>query len=376
MKVHPLKQLLDLKSKHIAVGIYSACTANSLCIEAALEYAKDHHSLCLIEATANQVNQNGGYTGLKPKDFASFVYKIAEKVEISKDQIILGGDHLGPLTWSNLSAPVAMENAKQLISEYVLAGFTKIHIDTTMRLANDPWKISNDLIIERSIELAKTIQSAYVELSKQRRDSIFPILIIGSEVPIPGGAQSDSNQMHITTSTDLHNTIHDYKNGFIKANLESLWNQVIGIVAQPGVEEADLMPVEYDRVKANDLMRTIQSIPNLVMEGHSTDYQTKTKLREMVEDGVGILKVGPALTFALREGLFALSYIEDLIIKDERDKSHFRNVLDEAMLNEPSHWKSHYHGCESELFIKRQFSFSDRCRYYLPVDSVEKAIQK
>ena len=40
--------------------------------------------------------------------------------------------------------------------------------------------------------------------------------------------------------------------------------------------------------KAKELAAAIKEIPDLVFEGHSTDYQTKIKLREMVEDGVAI----------------------------------------------------------------------------------------
>ena len=89
-----------------------------------------------------------------------------------------------------------------------------------------------------------------------------------------------------------------------------LWDDVIAVVVQPGVEEKDAGCTEYDRSKAVDLMAAIKDYPTLVFEGHSTDYQTKHKLRELVEDGVGVLKVGPGLTFAMREALFALANIE------------------------------------------------------------------
>lgn len=376
MKTHPLNQLLSFKSEHKHVGIYSACTANPICIEAVLENAKETKSLCLIESTANQVNQFGGYTGLTPEDFAKFVYRIGNKTGIDSNQIILGGDHLGPLTWTNVNSNTAMENAKKLIETYVLAGYTKIHIDTSMRLQDDASKLDNNLIVQRSIELAKTVQKAYEKLHSKNPNTLFPVLVVGSEVPIPGGAQSRDNQMHITTPSDLIDTIQAYESGFISNGLDDLWQQVIAIVAQPGVEEADLMPVEYNHKMAQPLMKAIQSYPNLVMEGHSTDYQTKTKLRQMVKDGVGILKVGPALTFALREGLFALSFMEDILYQNSPTKSHFRHRLEEAMVSQPRYWVSHYHGNESDLYIKRQYSFSDRCRYYLPQETIDDAIKK
>jgi len=121
-------------------------------------------------------------------------------------------------------------------------------------------------------------------------------------------------------------------------------------------------------------MASIQEFPNLVFEGHSTDYQTKIKLRELVEDGVGILKVGPALTFAMREGMFALENIEkELIYGTDIAPSGFQDALEAEMLKEGKHWRKHYQGTELELRMKRKYSFSDRCRYYMPTPAVEAA---
>ena len=56
----------------------------------------------------------------------------------------------------------------------------------------------------------------------------------------------------------------------------------------------------------------------MVFEAHSTDYQTDAALAALVADGWGVLKVGPGLTFALREALFALAAIEDELVPAER----------------------------------------------------------
>jgi len=143
------------------------------------------------------------------------------------------------------------------------------------------------------------------------------------------------------------------------------------------VEEKDAGCTEYDRDKAVDLMAAIKEYPALMFEGHSTDYQTKYKLRELVKDGVGILKVGPGLTQALREGLFALAYAEKELYADREDEqSHFMEVLDEAMLADPKYYQKYYYGTDAEIALKRKFSFSDRCRYYLPQPQVQAAIDK
>ena len=83
-------------------------------------------------------------------------------------------------------------------------------------------------------------------------------------------------------------------------------------------------------------MASIKEYPNLIFEGHSTDYQTKLKLRELIEDGVGILKVGPGLTYAMREALFALANIETAVYHGKEEAlSNFIDVLEEAMMEEP-----------------------------------------
>ena len=169
--------------------------------------------------------------------------------------------------------------------------------------------------------------------------------------------------------------MNTFKNTFEKEGISDVWNRVLGIVVQPGVEEKDSGCTEYDREKAAELAKAIKTIPDLVFEGHSTDYQTKIKLREMIEDGVAILKVGPGLSFAAREGLYALSFIEDEVCKiNGKTPSNFREVLDEEMLKNDSHWKKHYHGTEAEIALKRKYSFSDRSRYYYATEAVKKAI--
>lgn len=378
-KPNPLKQIVAKQKNGEPVGIYSACSANEYVIEAALECAKRDNACVLIEATANQVDQNGGYTGMKPVDFKAFVMKIADKVGMNKDRIFLGGDHLGPLTFASKNEAEAMADAKELVRCYVAAGFTKIHIDTSMKVASDDpeVRLSDEIIAQRGAELARVCEDTYQELLKTDPEAVRPVYIVGSEVPIPGGAQDPNAGMQVTRVEDFKATVKAFEDAFAAKGLSDVWQDVIGVVVQPGVEEKDAGCTEYDRAKATELMASIKEYPNLVFEGHSTDYQTKYKLRELVEDGVGILKVGPGLTYAMREALFALSYMEDMILHGKEDeKSDFINVLEKAMMDDPKNWKKHYHGNDDELWFKRKFSFSDRSRYYMPVRSVTEAKDK
>lgn len=195
-------------------------------------------------------------------------------------------------------------------------------------------------------------------------------------MPIPGGQEGGAaaDCVQVTKPEDFKATLATFEKAFKENGLDHAWSNVIGIVVQPGVEEKDAGCTEYDREKAKDLCAAIKDYDNIVFEGHSTDYQTKIKLRELVEDGVAILKVGPGLTFAMREALFALAYAEREMLGDQG--SHFMEVLDQAMLADPKHWQKHYVGTEKEIELKRKFSFSDRCRYYMPEKSVVEARDK
>ena len=362
------------------VGIYSACTGNALVLEACMRHAVATGTPLLIEATANQVDQYGGYTGKKPAQFMEMIRDLAEKTGLAMDRIVLGGDHLGPLTFAGYEEEKAMAESSELIRQYVEAGFTKIHIDTSMKVASDDpqTRLPDEVIARRGAHLARVAEDAFSRLKEKDPDAVHPVYIVGSEVPIPGGSQAAVDTgVKVTVPDDFRATVEAFRQAFAAEGLEEAWKHVIGVVVQPGVEEKDAGCTEYDRAKAAHLMAAIREYPTLMFEGHSTDYQTKIHLRELVEDGVGILKVGPGLTLALREGLFALAFAEKEMLAHAPEKqSRFMEVLDEAMCRDPKYYQKHYHGTPEEIALKRKYSFSDRCRYYLPVPEVEEAMNK
>ena len=364
--MHYLKQIVKQQKSGIACGCYSACTANEYVIEAVLEAAGGDYAV--IEATANQVNQFGGYTGMLPADFRDFVFGIADKIGFPREKIILGGDHLGPLNWQNDSESAAMEKSDELIKQYVAAGFTKIHLDTSMKLADDDKesRLSDEIIARRAARLCKVAEAHKIG---------EVVYVIGSEVPIPGGAQ-DAEHISVTSPSDFEATLQAFKEAFFAEGLQDAWESVVAVVVQPGVEFGDDSVDEYDRDAAKSLCVALKKHDNIVFEGHSTDYQTRYKLKELVEDGIAILKVGPGLTFAMREGLFALEQVEKAIYatRSEVKLSNLADVLEAAMLAEPTNWAKHYRGDEHKIAFARKFSYSDRARYYLPNPTVDAAI--
>ena len=377
MAVNPIREMVNIRARGEFAGIPSYCTANGLVIEALMEQGKRFDAPILLEATANQVNQFGGYTGMKPADYRDFVYEIADRVGFSREKIILGGDHLGPLTWAKEPEASAMEKAKELVKLFVLAGYKKIHLDTSMRLGDDPTDqpLSDETIARRGAELYAVCEAAWQELRKSNPDEMHPAFIIGSEVPIPGGATEAEDSVAVTKVEAFRRTVAVYRETFAKAGFNDAFDHIVGVVVQPGVEFGDDEIHHYNREKAAELCAAARSEAGIVLEGHSTDYQSARHLREMVEDGIAILKVGPAVTYALREGLFALSAMERVLVP-EAERANFIETLEKVMLDAPGNWAKHYHGNDHELWIKRKFSFSDRCRYYFALPEIEAAMDK
>ncbi|MCL2818768.1 MAG: class II D-tagatose-bisphosphate aldolase, non-catalytic subunit [Actinomycetia bacterium] len=384
---HPLTTLLAKRKDDAEIGIYSACTAHPLVLEAVIEAAQESDTIALIEATANQVDQFGGYTGMVPQDFAELVRGIAQEIGLPAERLILGGDHLGPLVWHDKPEAEAMELAEQLVRAYVEAGYTKIHIDTTMRLADDDTALplDDETIARRAARLVTTCEDAYAGvLAKARADKLIPlpvapVYVIGSEVPIPGGAEHNEEEIQITTGDQFVQTYETFTNEFKAQGLDDALSRIVGVVVQPGVEFSDASVSDYDHEKAAELCAQLDRYPSVVFEGHSTDYQDRESLKEMVEDGIALLKVGPALTFALRETLFALSDIEEDPLLDnpngQGSLSHFKEVLVDAMKDDPTYWQHHYHSKgKKKLDHQLKYSLSDRCRYYLSYPQVKDSI--
>jgi D-tagatose-1,6-bisphosphate aldolase subunit GatZ/KbaZ len=112
----------------------------------------------------------------------------------------------------------------------------------------------------------------------------------------------------------------------------------------------------------------------MVFEAHSTDYQSESALSALVADGWGVLKVGPGLTFALREVLFALAAVEAELL-GEGDRSRLPEVVEARMLAHPEQWEGYYSGTPAEQALARRYSYSDRMRYYWPDPEIESAVR-
>ena len=361
-----------------AKGMYSVCSAHPDVLESCFKQALEDNSLVLIESTSNQVDQYGGYTGMKPNDFVAYVLSFAKKASFPKNRILLGGDHLGPNAWQSFPAEEAMKRAEVLIEDYVRAGYTKIHLDASMFCADDKgdrsMNLSDEIVASRTVRLCRIAENAW---KKYYPSKPGPIYIIGTEVPVPGGAREAEEFVRPTRPEDAANTLEVTRSYFMHAGLSDAWERVSGIVVQPGVEFGDDQVFNYRPENATDLSKMILGYENLVFEAHSTDYQTEDCLKALVNDHFCILKVGPWLTFAYREALFSLEAMEiELLGKDHPDRSGLKDTLDTVMVNEPGYWKKYYHGDQRQQLFKRKYSFSDRSRYYWTNPEITRAKEK
>lgn len=371
---NPLLRIAELNRTGKPFGIYSVCSANSFVLKAAMLRAKADGSSVLIEATSNQVDQFGGYTGMKPAGFMEYLKQIAAETGLPFGRIIAGGDHLGPNAWqSELSAP-AMEKARTLISAYVEAGFEKIHLDASMPCADDPKPLPEQVVADRAAELALVAEKAFSSNGSVKK----PVYVIGTEVPVPGGAKENIKGIEITSPEDVDRVIALNREAFLKRGLAEAWERVAAVVVQPGVEFDEFAVVDYDNGKAAGLSEKILAHPGFVYEAHSTDYQKRTALRQMVGGHFAILKVGPWLTYAMREAVFALAEIERewLTGKGGTNLSNIRETIEKVMLEHPEYWKKYHRGDENELAFARKFSLSDRIRYYWPRNEIDDALGK
>jgi D-tagatose 6-phosphate 4-epimerase len=351
-----------------AIGIASVCSAHPLVIEAAL--TSDCDEAVLIEATCNQVNQEGGYTGMTPAEFVRFVESIARNVGFDLGRLILGGDHLGPNPWKHLPGPEALRRAEAMVRDYVAAGFTKIHLDCSMACSDDPTTLDEAAVAERAARLA-----AAAEAVVERPGREPPVYVIGTEVPVPGGSAHADAAVEMTRPESALATIEAHRRAFASAGIAQAFEHVIAVVVQPGVEFDHRRVLDYERAKAKRLSEVLDAEPTIVFEAHSTDYQSPAALAALVSDGFAILKVGPALTFAMREALYGLDHIAR-----ETDLSWGGNGLEpemeRIMLAEPKYWLDYYRGAPEQQRLLRHYSYSDRIRYYWAAKDAKAAVSR
>lgn len=350
------------------MALPSICSAQPDVILASALLAKEKNAILLLEATSNQVNQDGGYTGMKPADFVAYTQDICTKAGLPWDRVLLGGDHLGPQAWRHLPAAEAMAKAEELMAAYVSADFTKIHLDCSEGCAGEPAQVGDEVSAARAAQLA-------VVCERHAPDASQLNYIVGTEVPPPGGAREEGEAGGIepTPPERAQKTLEMHFAAFAERGLQEASKRICGLVVQPGVE---FSPFHIDHLPEGDgaaLRAVLDKFQGVVFEAHSTDYQRDDAYMRLAQMGFAIQKVGPALTFAYRQALYALDAMRDWLC-DDKSAPPLADVMEEVMCAEPKYWHSHYHGDAKDLKLLRHFSYADRIRYYWPTAAAQEAL--
>ena len=356
----PLQAIIAANRAGQKRGIASWCTAHPDTLRAILQAHRGGRGAILIEATCNQVNHQGGYTGMTPLAFRSFVEGLASEIGVEASRIMLGGDHLGPNPWRHLPAAQAMAEARAMVAAYVAAGFNKIHLDASMACADDG-RLSEEVMADRAAELCGVAEAA----------AGGPLTyVIGTEVPTPGGETAVIDTLAVTRPEAALRTYELHRAAFERRGLADALQRVIGIVVQPGVDFGNAQVFPYALHLAAELSAAISAVPAAVFEAHSTDYQSPQALADLVASHFAILKVGPELTFAFREAVFAMAAIEDYV---PGEKSAVIAVIGEVMDADDRNWRAYIPAGAQQRSLKL-FGLSDRVRYYWPQPRIMAAL--
>ena len=349
-----LRDIIARNRSGAPVAIPSVCSAHPDVLRASLTLAETLDRPLVIEATSNQVNQDGGYTGMTPSDFVARVEQIARESGVARERITFGGDHLGPQAWRDRSAEAAMAKAEAMVAAYVAAGFEKIHLDCSEGCAGEPAQLGDAETAERSALLAEVCLA---------QGTAAPLFVVGTEVPPPGGARG-------AEEAEIAPTRPDAARATLDAHIDRFGNMAAHIgalVVQPGVEFGPETVHHLPETGGEALAAVLKDYPGLCFEAHSTDYQRPAAYHRLAALGFAFQKVGPALTHALRAALYRIDALRP-------DPGGLRRAMEQLMLADPSHWRGHYHGDAAQQEHLRHASLADRIRYYWPDPAARQAV--
>jgi D-tagatose-1,6-bisphosphate aldolase subunit GatZ/KbaZ len=369
-----LRDVIAANRRGLSVAIPSVCSAHPDVLRASLLLAEALDRPLVVEATSNQVNQFGGYTGMTPAAFVRFVRGLADGAGVARDRMVLGGDHLGPQVWRAGPVAAAMDNAIVMVADYARAGFTKIHLDCSEGCEGEAAQVDDETAAARSALLAEACDGAAPDPGAMD-------YVIGTEVPPPGGARSgdhadegDGAQIAPTTPEAAATTLSAHHAAFSERGLDRLWPQICGLVVQPGVEFSASAIHHLPRGDGAALRAVLDAWPGICFEAHSTDYQRHDAYPRLAAMGFAIHKVGPALTFAFRQAVYGLDMVARIA---GANLDPLPDVMERAMLVRPGYWQGHCAaGDARSLRLMRHFGYADRIRYYWPEPEPQGALDR
>lgn len=272
--------------------IFAACPNSVSVVKAAFRAAKRNNAPIYFAATLNQIDCDGGYTGLTPAEFTRMAALEAAAVNYTGTTII-AIDHGGP--WlkdkqnvERWSVEQAMEGVKRSFEAAVLAGYDLIHVDPTVDIYVPKGEIIDiRVVVRRTVELI-----AHVE--KFRRERNLPPISyeVGTEEVHGGLADQQTFDRFLT----------GLKSGLKEAGLEDVWPCFI--VGKVGT---DLHTTLFDPIVARELTDKVRPYGSYI-KGHYTDGVSNPEAYPT--SGMGAANVGPEFTMSEYDALAELEQCE------------------------------------------------------------------
>ncbi len=365
-----IQSLIEQNRGGANIGLPCFCSANEMVLRTLFECCAAHDVPIVVEASATQVNQDGGYTGISAADFSRWVSSLSAEFGVADERLVLAGAHLGPMPWSHLSPKDALDNTKNLVKDYAAAGFRKIHLDAPVA-SNEEQHPDVQILATRTARLCEI-----AEMHAPCPDQLIYVLSSLPSLPAPSiGSSFDVGSAPPATSAEqLNATIAAYQEAFVRQGLRHAWDKVVSIDALPsiGFDHFSVQPLQAR--SAELLSAEILKHNGLSLSVSSADYQSSSDLSTLVENQFFFLKAGPELTFKMREAIFALATIAQQI--SGTGTPDIIAALDTAISKYPNDWAPYFTGDIATRKQLHHYSFSDRLRYYWNFPDVRSQLLK
>lgn len=332
--------------------IFAACPNSPTVIRASLRAAKRNNAPIYFAATLNQVDCDGGYTGMTQEDFTRLVRFETERVHFT-GPVIVAIDHGGP--WlkdrqrtEKWSTEDAMNGVKKSFEAAVLAGYDLIHVDPTVDI-----NVPKGEIIDIHVVAARTVELiAHTEAFRKSKGLPAISYEVGTE-EVHGG---------LADETTFDTFITELKKGLINAGLPDIWPCFI--VGKVGT---DLDTTLFDGEVAKRLTSKVRPLGSYI-KGHYTDDVANPQDYPLC--GMGAANVGPEFTISEYRALCELEQMEKDYHAEGRVAvlSHMKEILLEEV-HESHRWEKWLHADEQgldlcELTPERQdWIVATCCRY-------------
>lgn len=316
-----LKQIATLEAETgIKRTLFAVCPNSTSVIKAAFRAAKRNNAPIKFAATLNQVDGDGGYTGLTQREFIKLLTIEADAVNYN-GPYIAAIDHGGP--WlkdvqsiERWDTERAMNGVKKSFEDAILAGYHLIHVDPTVDIF-----LPKGEIIDIKVVAARTVElMVHAELFR-RKNNIPPISYeVGTE-EVHGGLADEAV---------FDTFIMELKKGLKNAGLEDVWPCFI--VGKVGT---DLHTTTFDKEVARQLTQKVKQFGSYI-KGHYTDGVTNPEDYPLC--GMGAANVGPEFTMSEYDALVELEEKEIQLSNGIAQLSNIKNTL-WRLVYDSNRWK-------------------------------------